>query len=96
MESHPGTSSIRSLTLLTSPCDWLDEGHLAYFVLDIISELDLGPITRAIDTKDARGEKPYSPHMMVALLLYAYCVGVFSSRRCDAVNGRPTKTRRFV
>ncbi len=66
-----------------SPCDWLDEGHLAYFILDIIGELDLGPIIRAVDTKDARGEKPYSPHMMVAMLLYAYCVGVFSSRRIE-------------
>lgn len=40
-------------------------------------------IIRAIDAKDARGEKPYSPVMMVSLLLYAYCVGVFSSRRIE-------------
>ena len=36
-----------------------------------------------MDAKDARGERPYSPFMMVALLLYAYCVGVFSSRRIE-------------
>ncbi len=66
-----------------SPHDWLSEGHLAYFILDVVGELDLGPVIRAIDVKDARGEKPYSPHMMVALLLYAYCVGVFSSRRIE-------------
>ena len=64
-----------------SPSDWLDKGHLAYFVLDIVRELDLSAIIRTIDAKDARGEKPYSPVMMVALLLYAYSVGVFSSRR---------------
>jgi len=61
----------------------LPEGHLAYFILDVTSELDLGPIIRAVDAKDARGEKPYSPYMMVTLLLYAYCVGVFSSRRIE-------------
>ena len=66
-----------------SPSDWLDEGHLAYFVLDIVKELDLSAISRAINGKDARGEKPYSPVMMVALVLYAYSVGVFSSRRIE-------------
>ncbi len=66
-----------------SPHDWLSEGHLAYFILDVVGELDLGPIIRTLDAKDARGEKPYSPHMMVALVLYAYCVGVFSSRRIE-------------
>jgi transposase len=66
-----------------SPSDWLPEGHLVYFLLDIVRELDLGAILCAIDAKDARGEKPYSPIMMVTLLLYAYCVGVFSSRRIE-------------
>jgi len=66
-----------------SPTDWLPEGHLVYFILDIVKELDLRAITRAVDSKDARGEKPYSPVMMTALLLYAYCVGVFSSRRIE-------------
>lgn len=66
-----------------SPTDWLPEGHLVYFILDIVREVDLRAITRAVDAKDARGEKPYSPVMMTALLLYAYCVGVFSSRRIE-------------
>jgi len=66
-----------------SPTDWLPQGHLVYFILDVVKELDLGAITRAVDAKDARGEKPYSPVMMTALLLYAYCVGVFSSRRIE-------------
>lgn len=73
----------QSFLLPPSPHDWLPEGHLAYFILDIVKVLDLGKIIRAIDAKDARGERPYSPYMMVALLLYAYCVGVFSSRRIE-------------
>ena len=59
----------RSFLLPPSPDDWLPEGHLAYFILDIVGELDLSAIIRAVDAKDARGERPYSPVMMVALLL---------------------------
>jgi transposase len=66
-----------------SPTDWLPEDHLAYFVLDLLEELDLGDIERAIQAKDARGERPYSPRMMTALLLYGYAVGVFSSRKIE-------------
>jgi len=66
-----------------SPLDWLPEGHLAYFLLDLVEELDLGEIERAIQAKDARGTRPYSPAMMVALLVYAYCVGVYSSRKIE-------------
>src|SRR4051812_7372423 len=66
-----------------SPTDWLPEDHLAYFVLDLLEELDLCEIERAIQAKDARGERPYSPRMMTALLLYGYAVGVFSSRKLE-------------
>ena len=66
-----------------SPTDWLPEDHLAYFVLDLIEELDLSEIERAIQAKDARGERPYSPRMMTTLLLYGYAVGVFSSRKIE-------------
>ena len=62
---------------------WLPEGHLAYFVLDLVRELDVSPIDNAIQSKDGRGVRPYSPRMMTALLLYAYCVGVFSSRKVE-------------
>jgi transposase len=64
-----------------SPNEWLPKDHLAYFILDVVEELDLGAIEQAIAAKDPRGERPYAPQMMVALLLYGYCVGVFSSRR---------------
>ena len=64
-----------------SPSEWLPAGHLAFFILDVLGELDLSPIEEAIHAKDARGVRPYDPRMMVALLLYAYCTGTFSSRR---------------
>jgi len=66
-----------------APSDWLPEGHLVYFILDVVKELDLRTITRVVDEADPRGERPYSPVMMVTLLLYAYCVGIFSSRRIE-------------
>ena len=39
--------------------DWLAEDHLAWFILDVVSQLDLGAIERAIQSKDARGQRPY-------------------------------------
>lgn len=62
---------------------WLPEGHLALVVLDVVSELDLCAITRIYDAKDTRGRAGYHPVMMVALLVYAYCVGKPSSRRIE-------------
>ena len=73
----------QSFLLPLSPLEWLPEGHLAYFIVDVVRELDLSAIQAAIDAKDPRGERPYSPRMMTALLLYAYCSGVFSSRKID-------------
>ena len=64
-----------------SPLEWLPQEHLAYFILEIVQTLELSDIERVIQSKDPRGQRPYSPHMMVALLLYAYCVGIFSSRK---------------
>jgi len=64
-----------------SPTEWLPEGHLAYFILELVERLDLGPIEAVIASKDARGERPYAPRLLVALLIYGYCVGMFSSRK---------------
>lgn len=66
-----------------SPSEWLPDEHLVYFVLDVVAELDLSAILRRYQQRDPRGEKAYDPRMMVALLLYAYCVGVASSRRIE-------------
>lgn len=64
-----------------TPLEWLPEGHLAYFILDVVGELDLSGVEDVLQAKDPRGQRSYDPQMMVALLLYAYSVGVFSSRR---------------
>ena len=50
--------------------DWLPEDHLAWFILEVVSQLDLSAIERAIQSKDSRGQRPYHPSMMVALLVY--------------------------
>ena len=63
--------------------DWLPEGHLAYFILDVVKQLDLSPIESKIQAKDPRGTRPYSPSMMVALLIYGYCLGLRSSRKIE-------------
>ena len=63
-----------------SPRDWVPEGDLTYFLLDVVQTLDLSPILRKYEA-EGRGYPPFHPRMMVALLLYAYCRGVFSSRR---------------
>ncbi|MEK7755659.1 MAG: transposase, partial [Planctomycetota bacterium] len=60
--------------------DWVPEGDLTYFLLDVVQTLDLSPILRKYEL-EGRGYPPFHPRMMVALLLYAYCRGVFSSRR---------------
>ena len=60
--------------------DWLPEDHLVYFVSDVVDQLDLSAI-ESIYEKDDRGQPPYNPRMMTKILVYAYCVGVFSSRK---------------
>lgn len=62
--------------------DWLPEDHLARFVLDVVDELDLGAFYRR-RREDGWGRAAYDPKMMVALLLYAYCTGVRSSRQIE-------------
>ena len=62
--------------------DWLPPDHLAYFLLDVVAQLDLSEIYASYGG-DGRGQPPYEPAMMTALLLYAYCRGVPSSRRIE-------------
>ena len=62
---------------------WLPEGDLAYFIMDIVGEVDLSAIYNAYSRCRA-GQPPYDPRMMTSLLLYAYCVGVPSSRKIEA------------
>lgn len=82
-KSYRPWSPDQSFLLPPSPREWLPEGHLAYFLLDVVSELDLTPIESVIHAKDPRGTRPYSPRMMLGLLIYGYCVGFRSSRRIE-------------
>jgi transposase len=70
----------QDLLLPPSLRDWLPEGHLAYFVSDLIDELNLSAIESYYEQEE-RGYPPYHPRMMTKILVYGYCVGVFSSRR---------------
>jgi len=63
-----------------SPAAKLPEGDLVFFLLDTVAQLDLRRFYIPYET-ETRGAPPFDPAMMVCLLLYAYCVGVFSSRK---------------
>ena len=60
--------------------DWLSEGHLAWFIVDAVGQMDLR-VFYAVYRSDGWGAAAYDPGMMVAILLYGYCLGVRSSRR---------------
>jgi transposase len=70
----------QDLLLPPSLREWLPEDHLAFFVSDLVDHLDLSAIT-AVYEDEERGYPPYHPVMLTKVLVYAYCVGVFSSRR---------------
>ena len=63
-----------------SPHDWLPEDDLVYFLLDTVATLDLTPIFAHYE-RELRGQPPFHPRMMVALLLYCYATGTRSSRK---------------
>ena len=60
--------------------EWLPTDHLVYFLSDIVDQLDLSEIMDSYEQEE-RGYPPYHPRMMVKVLLYAYCIGVPSSRK---------------
>ena len=81
MKTYRPYAPEQSYLLPPSPSEWLPEGHLAYFILELLEDIDLGEIERVLQAKDHRGERPFSPRMMTALWLYGYAVGVTSSRK---------------
>ena len=60
--------------------DWLPEGHLARFVVEMVAQLDLTSIKAAYA---GRGSKAHHPEMLLALLFYGYATSVFSSRKLE-------------
>src|SRR4051794_15079983 len=63
-----------------SPQDWLPEDDLVYFLIDTVATLDLTPLFAHYE-RERRGQPPFHPRMMVALLLYCYATGTRSSRK---------------
>ena len=74
----------QSLLFPPSLHDWLPEGHLARFLVDVVWALDLSAIYASYEEKDGRGQSAYAPAMMVRVLLYGYATGVYSSRKMEA------------
>src|SRR3954463_2370211 len=68
--------------LAPSVRDWLPEDHLAWFVLEVVERLDLSAIYGEYRA-DGSGRPAHDPSMMVALVVYAYCVGERSSRQIE-------------
>ena len=72
--------------------DWLPPDDPAYFLLDAVDQFDLTAFHAAYRV-DGVGQAAFQPHMMVALLLYAYCLGVRSSRQIERLCQRDVASR---
>lgn len=70
----------QDLLLPPSLNEWLPDGHLAYFVSDVVEELDLNAFYARFEG-NGRRNSPFDPRMMLKVLIYAYATGVFSSRK---------------
>jgi transposase len=66
-----------------TPADRLPEGDLVFFLLDLVPQLDLDPFYASYEV-ETRGQPPFDPALLVCLWLYAYAVGVYSSRKIAA------------
>jgi transposase len=78
-----------------SPREALPEDDLVFFLLDIMGKLDLSPFHRYY-AGELRGQPPFDVTMMVTLLVYAYCMGVRSSRKIAAACERNLAFRAIV
>jgi transposase len=62
--------------------EWLPADHLAWFILDVVDQLDLDPFLAAYRA-DGHGRAAYDPRVLLGVLLYAYCTGIRSSRQIE-------------
>jgi transposase len=74
----------QALLLPPSLREWLPGDHPAHFISDTVDELDLSAFMRKYQREDGRGQLAYHPALMLKLLIYAYSIGIFSSRRIEA------------
>ena len=85
MKNHGRFKPYQPNQLFLLPPDmkqWLPDDHLVYFVMDVVSQLDLDIIYRCYDGRKG-GQPPFDPRMMVSLLFYSYCIGLPSSRKIE-------------
>ncbi len=75
---------IRDQQFLLPPSlqDWLPESHLVWFVLDVVERVDTSVLHRR-HRNDGAGRRAFDPDMLLALLIYAYCTGIRSSRQIE-------------
>lgn len=92
MKTYRPYSPNQSYLFPPSARDWLDKDHLAFFVLDVVTQLDLSEIFESYEHEE-RGFPPHHPQMMVGLLLYGYCTGVTSSRKLEKATWEDLATR---
>src|SRR5437763_12442 len=85
----------RSCQEPVSPRDALPEDDLVFFLLDLIPQIDLAPFHDHY-AQELRGQPPFDVTLMVTLLVYAYCVGVCSSRKIAAACERNLAFRALV
>src|SRR3954454_12396220 len=78
-----------------SPRDALPEDDLVFFLLDLILQIDLMPFHQDY-ARELRGQPPFDVTMMVTLVVYAYSVGVCSSRKIAAACQRNLAFRAIV
>jgi len=81
--SYKAPNRNQPFLLPPSVSEWLPEDHLVWFVLDAVSLVDLSRF-HALHPNDGVGRRAYDPEMMLALLVYGYCIGLRSSRRIAA------------
>jgi transposase len=81
MKTYQPWNPRQSFLLPPSLDEWLPQSHLVYLVLDVVQTLDISEIERELQCKDHRGQRSYDPRMILALLIYAYCHGITSSRQ---------------
>jgi transposase len=60
--------------------NWLNEDHLARYIVEVVDQLDLSRLTRQYA---GRGSKAHHPATLLSILIYGYCTGVFSSRKLE-------------
>lgn len=79
---YKSADRVQMFLLPPAMVDWLPEDHLVWFVLDVVDLVDTSMFHER-HRNDGAGRPAYDPEMMLALLVYAYCLGMRSSRRIE-------------